>query len=151
MISLEDTYSTGTFVLAREDLLLERRYRRSQQSRTVRKIGQLFSLIAAVLAATGRNLLNCGSSAEASGRPALQEFGVRGGEHSSGIHRVSVNLRRFEATAATLDITPTAVDLRVLTYTCWYQRMSSIVVISGLKSLILPSMTLFKRPPFWLF
>ena len=97
---------------------------------TVRKIGQLFSFIAAVLAATGRNLLNCGSSAVASGisyccRPALQEFGVRGGEHSSGRHRVSVNLRRFEATAATLDITPTAVDLRVPTNTCWCHRMSS--------------------------
>ena len=97
---------------------------------TVRKIGQLFSFIAAVLAATGRNLRNCGSSAVASGisyccRPALQEFGVRGGEHSSGRHRVSVNLRRFEATAATLDITPTAVDLRVPTHTCWCHRMSS--------------------------
>ena len=97
---------------------------------TVRKIGQLFSFIAAVLAATGRNLLNCGSSAVASGiscccRPALQEFGVRGGEHSSGRHKVSVNLRRFEATAATLDITPTAVDLRVPTHTCWCHRMSS--------------------------
>ena len=123
MISLEDTYSTGTYVLAREDLLLERRYRRSQQSRDCpRKIGQLFSFTAAVLAATGRNLLNCGSSAVASGisyccGPALQEFGVRGGEHSSGRHRVSVNLRRFEATAATLDITPTAVDLSCLLYT----------------------------------
>ena len=38
----------------------------SRSSRgTVRKIGQLFSFIAAVLAATGRDLLNCGSSAVA--------------------------------------------------------------------------------------
>ena len=88
----------------------------------------LFSFIAAVLAATGRNLLNCGSPAVASDisyccRPALQEFGVRGGEHR---HKVSVNLRRFEATAAaTLDITPTAVDLSVPTHTCWCLRVSS--------------------------
>ena len=103
----------------------------SRSSRgTVRKIGQLFSFIAAVLAATGRSLLNCGSSAVASGisyccRPALQEFGVRGGEHSSGRHRVSVNSRRFEATAATLDITPTAVDLRVPTVEIRCHRVSS--------------------------
>ena len=83
-----------------------------------------------MLAATGRDLLNCGSSAVASGisyccRPALQEFGVRGGEHSSGRHRVSVNSRRFEATAATLDITPTAVDLRVPTVEIRCHRVSS--------------------------
>ena len=40
-------------------------------------------------------------------------------------HRVSVNLRRFEAIAATLDITPTAVDLRVPTHTCWCHGVSS--------------------------
>ena len=86
--------------------------------------------VTAVLAATGRKRLNCGSSAVAGGisyccRPAVQEIGVRGGEHSSGRHRVSVNSRRFEATAATLDITPTAVDLSVPTHTCWCLRVSS--------------------------
>ena len=127
MISLEDPYSTVTCVLVREDLLSGDIVGRSSRG-TVRKIGQLFSFIAAVLAAMGRNLLNCGSSAVAISyccRPALQEFGVRGGEHSGGRHRVSVTLRRFEATAATLDITPTAVDLRVPTHTCWCHRMSS--------------------------
>ena len=53
-------------------------------------------LFTAVLAATGCNLLNYGSSAVASGisyscRPALQEFEVRGGRHSIGRHWVSVD------------------------------------------------------------
>ena len=39
--------------------------------------------------------------------------------------RVSVKLRRFEATAATLDITPTAVDLRVPTVEIRCHRVSS--------------------------
>ena len=71
MTSPEDIYGTGTCVLAREDLLLERRYVGPSSRGTVRKIGQLFSFIAAVLAATGRDLLNCGSSAVASGISAV--------------------------------------------------------------------------------
>ncbi len=42
------------------------RYRRSQQLRDCPQIWHTFSFVTAVLAATGRNLLNCGSSAVAS-------------------------------------------------------------------------------------
>ena len=80
--------------------------------------------VTAVLAATGRKRLNCGSSAVAGGisyccRPAVQEIGVGGGEHSSGRQGVSVNLRRMSVAATTLDLTPKATDLIVPTHTYW--------------------------------
>ena len=61
---------------------------------TVGKFDQPKTFVTAVLAASGRNRLNCGSPAVAGGigyccRPAVQEIGVRGDEHSSGKHGVS--------------------------------------------------------------
>ena len=69
------------------------------------------SFVTAVLAATGRNLLSCGSSAVADGtsyccRSAVKEIGIRGGEHSSGRQGVSINLWRISVAATTLDLTP---------------------------------------------
>ena len=71
---------------------------------TVRKFHRQQTFFTAVFAATGRNRPNWGSSAVASGvsyccRPAIQEIGVRGGEHSSGRQSVSANLRRFSVAA----------------------------------------------------
>ena len=78
---------------------------------TVSKFDRQPTFVTAVLAATGRNRLNCAFSAVAGGvsyccRPAVQEIGIRGDEHSSGRQGVSVNLRIISVAATTLDITP---------------------------------------------
>ena len=97
---------------------------------TVRKFHRQQTFFTAVLAATGRNRPNCGSSAGGCGvsyccRPAIQEIGGRGGEHSSGRQGVSANLRRFSVAATTLDIISKAEDLNVPTHTCRCYRVFS--------------------------
>ena len=77
----------------------------------VSKFARQPTFVTAVLAATGRNRLNCAFSAVAGVisyccRAAIQDVGIRGDEHSSGRQGVSVKLRRISVAARTLDITP---------------------------------------------
>ena len=66
---------------------------------TASKFDRQIRFVTAVLAATGRDLPNCGFSAVAGGisfccRPEIEEIGIRGDEHSSGRQGVSGDLRR---------------------------------------------------------
>ena len=114
---------------------------------TVRKFDREPTFVTAVLAAMGHNRPDCAFSDCC--RPAFQEVGIRGDEHSSGRQGVSVSWRKISVAALH------RYDPRFHPRRSEFERSNALMpaleyclVVSYLKLVNLSRQTLVERPPF---